>query len=165
MQKITLIVAMSNHHIIGNNHQLPWHLPNDLKRFKALTMGKPIVMGRKTFDSIGKPLPGRKNIVLTHSPVWSAAGCTTMHSLEAVLALEDKEIMIIGGGAIYRLFYPFATTMHITYVHCTVQGDTTFLDFPQEDWKTVEKQHGTRDAQHAYDYDFVTLVRRAHPLC
>lgn len=161
MQKISAIVAMTEEGVIGHHNQLLWHLPNDFKFFKAITMGKPIIMGRKTFQSIGKPLPGRQNIVLTHGDS-TFEGCDVVHSVKDALALtqDAPEIMIIGGGEIYRLFFPLLTTLYITYVHAKIPGSTTFVPFDKSAWHvTAEEQH-YKDEKHAYDYRFVTLERR-----
>ena len=122
---ITLIVAVADNGVIGRDNALPWHLPEDLKRFKRLTMGKPIVMGRKTFESIGKPLPGRQNIVVTRDANYRRDGVTVVHDVDAAVraAGEAAEIMIIGGAELFRLFLPRATRIHLTRVHGDIAGD------------------------------------------
>lgn len=161
VKKISLIVAMSENGMIGQNNQLLWHLPNDLKHFKALTLGKPIIMGRKTFASIGKVLPGRQNIILTHDLDFHVEGATIVHSPAQALAItqEAPEVMIVGGGEIYRLFFPLANCLYITYVHTTLQGEVSFVEFETKDWQEIARVDCHQDAQHAYDYSFVTLVR------
>lgn len=162
VKKISMVVAVANNNVIGNDNQLLWHLPNDLKHFKALTMSKPIIMGRKTFVSIGKPLPGRQNIVLTQEPNLTIIGCDVAHSVEQALALaqDAPEVMIIGGGEIYRLFYPLATCLHITYVNADLEGDTTFMDYEHHDWQEVFSEVFQQDDKHRFAYRFVTLLRK-----
>lgn len=164
MKKISLIVAMSDNGMIGQDNRLLWHLPNDLKHFKALTLGKPIIMGRKTYESIGKPLPLRKNIILTNARYLRIPDCTVVHSVnEAIDATEDaKEIMVVGGGEIYRLFYPLVSRMYITYVHTQIEGDVSFLNFDANEWQEVSRERFQQDEKHAFDYSFVTLDRRAN---
>lgn len=162
MQKISLVVAMTENKVIGDQNQLLWHLPNDLKHFKALTMGKPIIMGRKTYDSIGKPLPGRQNIILTQDPNLMIPSCDVVHSVEEAFALTQtaSEVMIIGGGEIYRLFFPWVNCLYITYVHTQLEGKATFLDFDLHDWQEMSREDFSQDEKHAYPYSFVTLLRK-----
>ena len=122
---ITLIVAVADNGVIGRDNALPWHLPDDLKRFKRLTLGKPIVMGRKTFESIGKPLPGRQNIVVTRDANYRREGITVVHGIDDAVraAGEATELMVIGGAELFRLFLPRATRIHLTRVHADVAGD------------------------------------------
>lgn len=162
MKKISLIVAMSENGIIGQDNHLPWHLPNDLKHFKALTIGKPIIMGRKTYESIGKPLPGRQNIIITKSLNLQIPGCNMAHSVSEALALTTNapEVMVVGGDEIYRLFFPLVSCMHITYVHTVLKGDVSFLAYEPKEWQEIAKEHHQQDEKHAYDYSFVTLVRK-----
>jgi dihydrofolate reductase len=119
MTKFSLIVAMDENRLIGSNNGLPWHLPADLAFFKRTTMGKPIVMGRKTFESIGRPLPGRRNIVVTRDPDFSAAGCDIANSIDAALDLcaDDEEVMLIGGASLYQQSLSRATQLYITQIH------------------------------------------------
>ncbi len=161
MKKISLVVAMSDNGMIGQNNQLLWHLPNDLKHFKALTLNKPIIMGRKTYESIGKPLPNRQNIILTKARYLQVPGCEIVHSVNDALDVTNDapEIMVIGGGEIYRLFMPLVSTMHITYVHTTIEGDVSFPEFDLSQWKEVSRENFTKDEKHLYDYSFVTLTR------
>jgi len=152
-------MALSDDGIIGRDNKLLWHLPNDLKHFKALTWGKPIIMGRKTYESIGKPLPGRQNIVLSRQ--LSPAPCQSVQSKAQALAMtaEAKEVMIIGGAEIYRLFYPLATHLYLTYVHALFKQGVKFL-FDKTKWQEVSIEKRYADLKHAYDYSFVTLVRK-----
>ena len=134
---ISLIVAASANNVIGVAGELPWHLSDDLKRFKALTMGKPIVMGRKTYESIGRALPGRQNIVITTQSEYSAPGCDVVASLGGAIAAvtESDEIMVIGGGEIYQLFMPIAQRIYMTRVATDVQGDTFFPEIDPAIWR------------------------------
>ncbi|MGI4733733.1 MAG: dihydrofolate reductase [Janthinobacterium lividum] len=164
---VSLIVAAAENDVIGRQGQLPWHLPADLQHFKALSLGHPIVMGRRTFDSIGKALPGRTNIVLTGHPAWPApAGVLVAHSLPEALALAatqpgGEEVCIIGGGEIYRQALPAADVVHLTEVHTTVpDGDAFFPTLSPTEWREETRQRHPADERHAVAYSFVTLRRR-----
>lgn len=162
---ISFVVARADNGVIGRNNALPWHLPADLKHFKRLTVGKPVVMGRKTFDSIGKPLPGRHNIVMTRDPAWRADGVTVVANLaEAVAAagLDPKsradEVMIIGGAAVYAEALPIATRVYLTEVHDSPAGDTILPRFAPDRWReTAREDHPAEDGRPAHS--FVTLQR------
>ncbi|MEK4223302.1 dihydrofolate reductase [Bacillus sp. FSL W8-0116] len=158
---ISLIVAMDENGVIGNDNRLPWRLPEDLKFFKRTTMGHVIVMGRKTFESIGKPLPGRKNVVLTKNRSFRADDCTIVHSPEEVLAMNDQygEIFIIGGAEIFRIFLPHAKRMYITKIHHHFAGDTYFPEVNWNEWRIEEKKKGIKDEQNPYDYEFLLFSR------
>lgn len=153
---------MSDNRVIGQDNRLAWHLPNDLKHFKALTVGKPIVMGRKTYESIGRPLPNRRNIILSSHRDLVIEGCDVMHSVDEIFnkTQEAPELMITGGGEIYRLFLPFVSNMYITYVHVELPGEVTFPIFDYRDWKEVSREDHQKDEKHAYDYSFVTFERQ-----
>lgn len=160
--KITLIAAMDRNGLIGSNNQLPWHLPADLKHFKQLTFGKPILMGRKTFESIGKPLPERRNLVLTTDKNLVIAGCDIVNSLDAALSLVSNcpEIMIIGGRTIYELAMPVATHMELTLINDTFDGDTHFPKWDKAEWSLIQ-----RDPQHTDEglqYEFARYQRLQH---
>ncbi|RZK63085.1 MAG: dihydrofolate reductase [Hymenobacter sp.] len=164
---VSLIVAAAENGVIGRQGQLPWSLPADLKHFKNLTLGHPIVMGRRTFDSIGRPLPGRTNIVLTGHPGWPAPeGILVAHSLAEALALAatqpgGDDICVIGGGEIYRQALPGAAVVHLTEVHTTVpDGDAFFPALSPTEWREETRQRHPADARHAVAYSFVTLRRR-----
>jgi dihydrofolate reductase len=158
--KITLIVAMAENGVIGAGNRLPWHLPADLQRFRSITMGKPILMGRRTHESIGRPLPGRKNIVLTTDPAYRAEGCTVVHGIEEALREADgEEIMVIGGSALYREFLPLADRIHLTQIHRPFEGDTFFPPFDPGAWRAVERIDGNRDPTSGLEYSYVTLER------
>ena len=162
---ISLIVAMAQNGVIGRDNTLPWRLPEDLKRFKAFTLGKPVLMGRKTFESIGRPLPGRTNLVLTRDRGWHAGGVTVVHSVEEALAqaADSAELIAIGGAEIYRLLLPFARRIYLTHVHADVPGDTFFPAFDPSQWDDIECSTHPADERHAYPVTFVTLERRNAP--
>ena len=159
---ISLIVAASTNNVIGVAGGLPWHLPEDLKRFKAITMGKPIIMGRATYASIGRALPGRKSIVLTRQSGFEAEGCEVVDSIDAAISAAGAvdEVMIIGGGDIYRQFLPQADRIYLTRVHAGIDGDTTFPELDMSEWtvSTAEK-YPAGDERH-YGFSIDTLDRR-----
>ena len=134
---ISLIVAASTNNVIGNDGELPWRLSDDLKRFKAVSMGKPIVMGRKTFESIGRPLPGRQNIVISRQDGFAADGCDVVQSIEEAVevAAAAEEIMVIGGSQIYAAFLPLADRIYLTRVHAEVEGDAFFPSLDESKWR------------------------------
>ena len=158
---VTLIVAVADSGVIGRDNALPWHLPDDLKRFKRLTLGKPIVMGRKTYESIGKPLPGRQNIVLTRDANYRRDGVTVVHAPEAALhaAGDAAEIMIIGGSDLFGLFLPRAGRIHLTRVHGHIDGDVMWpaLD---DTWSVTERETHAADERHAYAMTFEVWEKR-----
>lgn len=161
---LTLVVARADNGVIGLDGRLPWHLPADLRHFKRLTVGKPVVMGRRTFESIGKPLPGRHNIVLTRG-VWTAAGVTVVSNLaEAVAAAglqqgaRPEEIMIIGGAAVYAEALPSARRVYLTEVHAAPEGDTVLPPFDRAVWHETDRVDHAGDGD-APGYSFVTLER------
>jgi len=158
---VSIIVAADEHGGIGRDGGLPWHLPEDLKRFKALTMGKPIVMGRKTWDSIGRPLPGRRSIVVSRSPAFAIAGVEVFGSLEAALqaASDAPETCVIGGAEIYRQALPRAEIIYLTRVHASVAADTFFPAVEAGAWEEVAREDHPADARHAHGYSFLTLRR------
>lgn len=145
MVKISLITAMTTEGVIGRAGKLPWHIPEELKYFKAMTLNKPIVMGRKTFESMGsRPLANRLNIILTRESVFECSGCLVVHSVEEVLEQcnPDEEIMIIGGADIYKQFLPLASQLYITIIHGTYEGDTYFPSIAWNDWVLKEEHPG-----------------------
>ncbi|MGA9420835.1 MAG: dihydrofolate reductase [Rhodanobacteraceae bacterium] len=154
---ISLIAALDSNRAIGRRGEMPWHLPDDLKRFKALTLGKPTLMGRKTALAIGRPLPDRPNLVLTRSDAAPFAGQRPVASLEAAIACAgDAELMVIGGGEVYRLALARATCMHLTWVEATVvDPDTFFPGFDPAQWTEVRRVYHARDARHASAFTFV----------
>lgn len=157
---ITLVVAHSRNRVIGRNGGMPWHLPADLARFKSLTMGKPIVMGRRTFESIGKPLPGRQNIVVTRDREFAAAGAEVAQSLDDALALAGavEEVMVIGGGQLYREMLPLADRILLTEIDATLDGDTYFPELGDQ-WREVARESRRADDRNPYNLSFVTLER------
>ena len=161
MTLVSAIVATDERGGIGLGGRLPWHLPNDLKRFKALTMGKPIVMGRRTFDSIGRALPGRQNIVVSRRPDLVIDGCTVVPSFDAALAAAAgaAEICVIGGAEIYRLALPVTGLVHLTKVHAVVDADTFFPVLDAAEWEEIAREDHPADERHACGYSFVTLRR------
>ena len=159
----SLIVAVAENGVIGQDNALPWHLPNDLRHFKQLTTGHPVVMGRRTFESIGKPLPGRPNVVVTRQADWRAAGVEVAHSVPNALALAatlGADVFIIGGAEIYRQALPAADAIYLTEVHHAVAGDATFPTLPPTDWREETRERHAPDARHAFAYSFVLLRRR-----
>lgn len=162
---VSLIVARARNGVIGRDNTLPWHLREDLKRFKAQTLGKPILMGRKTFESIGRPLPGRTNIVLTRDPDWSAPGVIAVRSVEEALAQASgaRELVTIGGAEVYRLVMPLARRVYLTNVQADVPGDTYFPELDPTQWADVDCTAQPADAHNDYPVTFVTLERRTAP--
>ena len=159
---ISLIVAASTNNVIGAAGDLPWRLSADLKHFKAITMGKPIVMGRKTWESIGRPLPGRQNIVITRQADYRAEGCTVVASPDdAIVAAGDvEEIMIIGGGHIYEAFLPLADRIYLTRVHAEIEGDAFLPGILESEWQFVSREAHRADEANDYDVEFLVLDRR-----
>ena len=158
--KISLIAAMANNRIIGCDNQIPWHLPADFAWFKQCTLGKPIVMGRKTYDSIGRPLPGRKNIVLTRDPTLLIDGVEIVSDITQVseCVTEQDELMVIGGGAIYNAYLPLADRLYLTYIKLNITGDTYFPDWGK-DWHCIECHNHSADEHNAHDMTFVILEK------
>ena len=165
--KLALIVAMAQNRVIGVNNKLPWYLPNDLKYFKAITMGKPIIMGRKTYDSIGKPLPGRTNIIITRDQNYSAEGCSIVHSLDQALTLAEsvavidgqEEVIVIGGEQIYQLALPRADRLYLTRVIANISGDAYFPEIDSGDWQETASEGFEAEGPNPYDYSFTVLDR------
>lgn len=157
---ISLIVAMDKNRLIGNNNQLPWHLPADLKHFKEITTGHPIIMGRKTYESIGKPLPNRKNIIITRQPDFNAQGCIVANSIEDAVkkAGNPEEIFIIGGTEIFKQSLDLADKIYLTEIHHSFDGDTYFPNLDNK-WKETERVTFNPDEKNLYPYSFVTLVK------
>lgn len=159
--RICLIAAIAANRVIGRNNALPWRLPADLKRFKALTLGHPVVMGRKTYASIGRPLPGRRNLVITRNRGYSAPGCEIVHSLDAAIAAcrGAQEIFIIGGAELYREAVPLAHRLEFTEIHAEFEGDATFPQFPLEQWREAAREIHSNEAGIPFRYDFVRYER------
>lgn len=161
---ISLIAAMANNRVIGKNNQMPWHLPADLGHFKAITLGKPVIMGRKTYESIGRPLPGRRNIVVSRNSDYRVEGCETAVSLEDAIKMvyEVEELMIIGGGNLYSQAMPLTDRLYLTFIDLNVDGDTLFPKFEQLKLTEVKREKHLKDEKNSYDYEFVDyLVHRS----
>lgn len=160
---ISLLVAMDQKRTIGKNNDLPWHLPADLAYFKRVTMGHPIVMGRKTHESIGRALPGRPNIIITKDKNYSAQGCRVIHSIEEIKGIEEKmedEIFVIGGAQIFKETVQFADLLYITLIEKTFEGDTFFPEINKAEWELVLKEKGIKDERNPYDYFFLIYKRK-----
>ncbi len=167
--KLSMIVAQSENRVIGRNNKLPWNLPEDLRYFKQVTMGKPIIMGRKTYESIGRPLPGRLNIVITRSRDYARTGIEVVHSLDEALAQAasfceingQAEALIIGGADLYAQALPLTQRLYLTQVHATVEGDAFFPHLAGNAWREVGAQRFSADGCNPYDYSFQVLERIA----
>lgn len=159
--RVSLIFAADESNLIGANNRLPWHLPADLKQFKQLTMGKPMVMGRKTLESIGRPLPGRRSIVLTKQAGFTVPGCEVASSLEQALLMADsaEEIMVIGGAEIFQQALPLASRIYMTRVHSRFEGDTYFPELEPGAWREVGNETHAADDRNLWSYSFVLLER------
>ncbi len=161
--KISLIVAASENNVIGNKGAIPWHLPDDLKFFRTVTKGHPVIMGRKTYESIGQPLPERLNIVVTRNPSYTAEGCTVVTSLPEALALaqksEQKEAFIIGGGELYKEAISYADRIYITKVHTNVAGDAFFVEIDAKDWHEIGRDPHAADEKHAFPFTILTYEK------
>ena len=155
---ISLVVAASENNAIGKNNQLIWHLPNDLKFFKNITWGFPVIMGRKSFESVNKPLPGRTNIVITTNPDWKVETVIVVKNLKDAIQkaaeTNSKQIFIIGGGEIYKQSMDIADSIYITRVHADLEGDTFFPEIDKSKWKLISNQDFEADEKHAYSYSF-----------
>lgn len=158
---LSAIAAMDKNHLIGKNNQLPWHLPADLAHFKAITTGHPILMGRKTHESIGRPLPNRTNIVLTRDAHYQAEGVIVVHTLDEALAScpEAQELFIIGGAEIYQLAFPRLQKLYLTFIHQAFEGDTYFPAFSAKEWREISREDCPADEKNAYAYSFLLLER------
>ena len=160
--KVSMIVAMAENRVIGLDNKMPWHLPADLQFFKRVTLGKPVIMGRKTYQSIGRPLPGRKNIVLSRDTELVIEGVECVQTLEQAQKLvgDVDEVMIIGGATIYEQFLSQADRLYLTFIDLDTEGDTHFPDYQSmSEWKESEREVHLKDEKNGYDYQFVTLDR------
>lgn len=167
--KIAMIAAMAKNRIIGADNDMPWHLPADLKHFKAITLGKAVIMGRKTYESIGRALPGRPNIVITSNEDYSLSDATVVDSPESAFEVakvlsnksgENDEVMIIGGGTIYQSFLDKADILYLTHIELSVEGDTQFPDYEAAaSWTEISREAHSADEKNAHAYTFVTLVK------
>ncbi|WP_426359800.1 type 3 dihydrofolate reductase [Pseudocolwellia sp. HL-MZ19] len=156
MTILSMVVATANNRIIGKDNDMPWHLPADLAYFKKTTLGKPVIMGRKTYESIGRPLPGRQNIVISRDENYKAEGIETVISVDAALALVNdvEEVMVIGGGAIYQHCLPAADRLYITHIEAEIEGDTQFPFYDTNIWKKVSSTKRLADDKNHYNLDF-----------
>jgi dihydrofolate reductase len=159
---IALVVAVADNGVIGRDGGLPWHLPDDLKHFQRVTLGKSVLMGRLTFESIGKPLPGRRNLVLTHGTLAAAEGLEVVASIDAARALvaSEPELCVIGGARVFAQLLPEAARMYLTRVHGEIAGDVHFPAWDAAHWQEIERHEHPADARHAYAMTFLTLERR-----
>lgn len=160
--RISLIAALTPEHVIGRDNDLPWRIRADLRHFRRLTLGKPVIMGRRNYQSIGRPLAGRLNIVITRDPDFHAEGCLVARSPEEALALagDAEEVMIIGGAEIYRHFLPDADRLYLTWVQADIPGDTWFPRFEPDQWQVVEEHRQPPDEDTPYPLVYQTLDRR-----
>ena len=160
---VAIVVGMAENRVIGRDGDLPWRLPADMARFRSLTMGKPIVMGRRTHESIGRALDGRRNIVVSRRPGYRSPGCTVVASLEAAFeaASGAAEAAVIGGAGIYEHALPFATRIHLTLVHASIEGDVRFPGIDPGEWREVARIERAADERNGYDMSFIELVRRS----
>lgn len=158
-----MIAAMGKDRVIGKDNDMPWHLPADLQHFKKTTLGSPIIMGRKTYDSIGRPLPGRLNIILSRNTKLEVEGCSVVDSLDRALALAQEnaseEVFITGGAHLYNTFLKDADRLYITLIDETFEGDTYFPDYSQFSWKEVSREDCLADEKNPHNYSFITLDR------
>ncbi len=153
---------MDKNRLIGKNNTLPWHLPADLAFFKKVTMGKPIVMGRKTHESIGRILPGRENIIITRNKDYKAEGCTIIHNIQDIFAFEKEydEVFVIGGAEIFKDALPYADRLYITFIDHEFDGDTYFPLINEGDWTVISKEKGPKNEKNPYEYYFTIYERR-----
>lgn len=162
--KISMIAAMAHDRVIGKDNQMPWHLPADLAHFKRVTLGKPVLMGRKTFESIGRPLPGRRNLVISRNPGYQAEGIEVVDSVEVALALlvssAVEELMVIGGGHLYAEMLPSADRLYLTQIDLAVEGDTRFPAFDDGQWQRIDCESHPADEKNPHPYSFETWQRR-----
>jgi dihydrofolate reductase len=158
--KLTAVVAASDNDVIGRGNALPWHLPADLAHFRRLTLGKPVLMGRRTHEAIGRPLPGRRNLVLSRSG-FRAPGVETVASLDAAIELVagEPELMIVGGAQLYRQALPLIDTIHLTRVHCSLEGDAHLPELDSGEWREVAREARAADGNNAHAMTFITLQR------
>ena len=159
--RLSIVVAMDDNRLIGSNNQLPWHLPADLAYFKKLTTGKSILMGRKTYDSIGRPLPNRRNIVITRNVEISIPGCEVISSIESALEITkgDKEVMVIGGASLCKQLLPKINRLYITKIDGEFEGDVFFPEYDDISWHQVSCESHPKDDSNAYSYHFIVLDR------
>ncbi len=161
---ISFIVAFDRDRVIGKNNRLPWHLPNDLARFKRITTGHTVVMGRKTYESIGRPLPNRRNVILTRNKSFEAEGCEVVHTYEEVInRCRDEKCFIIGGSELFSLFWEDAERLYVTFIDASFDGDTFFPPIDERDWQLVSVEEGNVDEKNKYRHEFRLYVRKTTP--
>ncbi|MFC7060394.1 dihydrofolate reductase [Halobacillus seohaensis] len=155
---ISFVFAMDKNQLIGKDNDLPWYIPRDFKFFKETTWGETIIMGRKTFESFGKPLPERNHIIITSDPDYEVDGCDVYHSIDDIIRLNetysDKEWFVIGGSVLFEKMLPFADRMYMTYIDYAFDGDTYFPEYEEADWQLIEETKGKKDEKNPYDYYF-----------
>jgi dihydrofolate reductase len=160
---VSIIVAMAENRVIGLKNQLPWHLSADLKRFKQITMGFPIIMGRKTYESIGRPLPGRQNIIISRNPSFKAEGCQVFHDLDEAIQMAVsayEQVFVIGGATLYAEALKWASRIYLTQVHAQIDGDTFFPEFASLDWSETHRETFDDDPTVDFSYSFIQFERR-----
>lgn len=157
---ISLLFAMGKNHVIGKNNDLPWRLPEDLKWFKQVSTGHTVIMGRKTYESIGKPLPNRKNVIVTNDKEYEAEGCIVTHSIEEALQQDGDETIVIGGAKIYEQVLDDADRLYMTYIDEEFEGDTFFPEYDESEWELTSKEKGIKDEKNPYDYYFCVYDRK-----
>lgn len=163
--KISLIAAVAENNVIGYKNRLPWRLPADFKHFKEITMGHHLIMGQNTFESIGRPLPGRQTVILSLEKDYKKPGCKTSNSIEEALKIAkdngEKEVMIVGGSSVYKQFLPISNKIYLTKIHHRFEGDAFFPEIDMNEWKTTSEEKHNTDAKNPYPYDFIVLERRS----
>jgi dihydrofolate reductase len=161
LSRIAFVVARDRHGVIGKDGRLPWRLPDDMRRVRELTVGKPVIMGRRTYDSIGRPLPERTSIVLTRDPAFRCEGCLVARTPDDALALarDAPEVIVFGGAGVYKDFLPRADRIYLTEVDTVAEGDTYFPPLDPREWREVDRRPHAADARHPFAFSFVTLER------
>lgn len=160
---ISIVVAMDKNRLIGRNNELPWHLPADLAYFKKVTMGKPIVMGRKTHESIGRPLPGRDNIIITRNSEFNVEGCIIVHTVDDILKLANgttSELCVIGGSEIFKEVLPYTDRLYITEIDYSFDGDTYFPEIDHTEWELISREQGSSDEKNPYTFFYNIYDRK-----
>ena len=164
--KLSISVAMAENRVIGIDNKMPWHLSADLKYFKKITMGKPILMGRRTYESIGRPLPGRENIIISRNPAYQQEGCEVFHSIDSAIefCIGNEELMVIGGASFYQALLPKASHLYLTQIHQSFEGDTYFPEFDRSEWCEIERVDITDDESVDFGYSFITLEHQSRKI-
>lgn len=159
---ISFVFAMDKNRVIGYKNQLPWHLPADLQYFKRVTTGHVVIMGRKTYESIGKPLPNRTNVIVTRQQNYRPEGCIVFHSVEKLVAhfSKEEELFVIGGAEIFSQFLPIVEKMYVTVIDHEFAGDTFFPEIDETEWEIIHSEKGVKDEKNPYEYIFITWQRR-----